>query len=51
MIALLSFDFGLLTTFWTRTFHGTLLLLLIGTNIMLATVIIAFRLLSPLKTT
>jgi hypothetical protein len=51
MIALASFDFGLLTTFWTRTFHGTLLLLLMGTNIILATVIIAFRLLSPLKTT
>ena len=49
MIALLSFDFGLLTTFWSRTFHGTLLLLLIGTNIMLATVVIAFSLLSPLK--
>jgi hypothetical protein len=50
MVVLLGFDFGLLFTFGLRVLHGGLLIVLIGANIGLATVVFAFRLFSPLKT-
>ena len=50
MIVFIGFDFGYLTTFWIRAFHGDLLVVLIGANIGLAAVMIGFRPLSPDKT-
>jgi hypothetical protein len=50
IIALLSLDFGLLTTFWAHAFHGSLLFVLLGTNIALAVVVVAFCLSRPVKT-
>jgi hypothetical protein len=46
-IAFLSLDFGFLTTFWTRAFHGKLLFIFVMINVGLTVIILAFGLLSP----
>ncbi|MGA9593984.1 MAG: hypothetical protein WBS18_12875 [Candidatus Acidiferrales bacterium] len=49
-LAFVSFDFGFLTTFWTRSFHGTFLLILIAVNVALIGTVFGLRLLRPLNT-
>jgi hypothetical protein len=46
-LAFLSFDFGFLTTFWVRSFHGDFLLVLVAVNVALVGTVFAFRLLRP----
>lgn len=44
-VTFVSFDFGFLTTFWTRSFHGDLLVVLVAVNVALVLTVFAFRLL------
>jgi hypothetical protein len=46
-LVFLSFDFGFLTTFWVRSFHGDFLLILVAVNVFLIATVFAFRLLRP----
>jgi len=45
-VLLVSLDFGLGTTFWTRLLHEPLLYVLVGVNLALLVVVFAFRLFS-----
>lgn len=49
-VAFLSFDFGFLTTFWSRSFRGHLLFILVAANVALVFTVLGFRLLSPIST-
>lgn len=48
-LAFVSFDFGFLTTFWTRSFHGGFLVILVTVNAVLLATLFGLRLLRPLN--
>lgn len=48
-LSFVSFDFGFLTTFWTHSFHGGFLAILVAVNVGLFATLLGFRLLRPLN--